>query len=62
RALGIARDYVENCEGFGMRLADRESVQLMLGDVAMQIELGRLLTMRAAWTLDQGDKARKEVS
>ena len=62
RALGIARDYVENREGFGMRLADRESVQLMLGDVAMQIELGRLLTMRAAWTLDQGDKARKEVS
>ena len=62
RALGIARDYVETREGFGMRLADRESVQLMLGDVAMQIELGRLLTMRAAWTLDQGDKARKEVS
>ena len=61
-ALGIARDYVETREGFGMRLADRESVQLMLGDVAMQIELGRLLTMRAAWTLDQGDKARKEVS
>jgi acyl-CoA dehydrogenase len=62
RALGIARDYVETREGFGMRLADRESVQLMLGDVAMQIELGRLLTMRAAWTLDQGNKARKEVS
>jgi acyl-CoA dehydrogenase len=62
RALGIARDYVETREGFGTRLADRESVQLMLGDVAMQIELGRLLTMRAAWTLDQGDKARKEVS
>jgi acyl-CoA dehydrogenase len=62
RALGIARDYVETREGFGIRLADRESVQLMLGDVAMQIELGRLLTMRAAWTLDQGEKARKEVS
>jgi acyl-CoA dehydrogenase len=62
RALAIARDYVESREGFGIKLADRESVQLMLGDVAMQIELGRLLTMRAAWALDQGDKARKEVS
>ena len=28
----------------------------------MQIEIGRLLTMRAAWALDQGDYARKEVS
>ena len=28
----------------------------------MQIEIGRLLTMHAAWKLDQGDRARKEVS
>ena len=28
----------------------------------MQIEIGRLLTMRAAWALDQGGFARKEVS
>lgn len=62
RSLAIARDYVENREGFGQKLADRESVQLMLGDAALQIEIGRLLTMRAAWALDQGDKARKEVS
>ncbi len=62
RAMRIAQDYVQNREGFGIRLAERESVQLMLGDVAMQIDLGRLLTMRAAWALDQGDKARKQVS
>ena len=28
----------------------------------MQIEIGRLLVMNAAWKLDQGDRARKEVS
>ena len=28
----------------------------------MQIEIGRLLVMKAAWKLDQGDCARKEVS
>jgi acyl-CoA dehydrogenase len=28
----------------------------------MEIEIGRLLTMHAAWKLDQGDFARKEVS
>ncbi len=45
-----------------MRLAERESVQLMLGGLAMDIEIGRLLVMRAAWELDQGRFARKEVS
>jgi acyl-CoA dehydrogenase len=28
----------------------------------MDIQIGRLLTMHAAWKLDQGDFARKEVS
>ena len=49
-------------EGFGIKLADRESVQIKLGEVAHQIQIGRLLTMHAAWKLDQGDRARKEVS
>ncbi|MEM7177988.1 MAG: acyl-CoA dehydrogenase family protein [Pseudomonadota bacterium] len=62
RCLDIARAYVEDREGFGIKLAERESVQLMLGEAAMGIEIGRLLTMRAAWTLDQGSKARQEVS
>ena len=44
------------------KLAERESVQLMLGEAAMGIEVGRLLTVKAAWALDRGEKARKEVS
>jgi acyl-CoA dehydrogenase len=62
RSLEIARAYVAEREGFGIRLADRETVQLKLGEAAMAIEVGRMLTMRAAWALDQGSKARKEVS
>lgn len=62
RSLAIAREYVARRESGGVRLIDRESVQTKLGEVAMQIEIGRLLTMRAAWALDQGDYARKEVS
>lgn len=62
RSLEIARAYVGEREGFGMKLAERESVQLMLGEAAMGIEVGRLLTMKAAWALDRGEKARKEVS
>jgi acyl-CoA dehydrogenase len=37
-------------------------VQIKLGEVAQQIQIGRLLTMHAAWMLDQGGRARKEVS
>jgi acyl-CoA dehydrogenase len=62
KSLGIAREYVQTRESGGMRLADRESVQAMLGEAAMQIQIGRLLTMQAAARLDEGDFARKEVS
>jgi acyl-CoA dehydrogenase len=62
RCLEIARLYAAERHGFGVRLADRESIQMMIGDIAMQIEIGRLLVMKAAWALDNGSFARKEVS
>ncbi|MDH3317294.1 MAG: acyl-CoA dehydrogenase family protein [Gammaproteobacteria bacterium] len=62
RSLEIATDYVQEREAFGSKLAERESVQWLLGEAAMDIQVGRLLTMHAAWKLDQGDFARKEVS
>jgi len=62
RALEICTPYVKERVSFGTKLADHEGVQWMLGEAAMDIEIGRLLTMHAAWKLDQGDFARKEVS
>ena len=62
RCVEIAQDYAARREGFGVRLAERESVQVMLGDLAMQIEVGRLLVMKAAWEIDRGGFAQKEVS
>jgi acyl-CoA dehydrogenase len=62
RAMEIAGDYVSRRESFGQVLAEREGVQWLLGEAAMRIQVGRLLTMHAAWKLDQGDFARKEVS
>ena len=62
RSLEIAGDYVREREAFGAALATRESVQWMLGEVAMSIQTGKLLTMQAAWKLEQGDFARREVS
>jgi len=62
RSMEIATAYISEREGFGIKLAERESVQLLLGEVAKEIHIGRLLVMNAAWKLDQGDFARKEVS
>ncbi|WP_118134753.1 acyl-CoA dehydrogenase family protein [Oceanicella sp. SM1341] len=62
RALEIGEAHVRERIAFGTPLAAHESVQTLLGEAAMQIEIGRLLTMKAAWKLEQGDFARKEVS
>lgn len=62
RCVEIATTYAHERFAFGERLSNRESIQIMLGDLAMQIEMGRLLVMKAAWALDQGSYARKEVS
>ena len=62
RALEIAGEYVSEREAFGHKLIERESVQMKLGQATMAIHTGRLLVMNAAWKLDQGDFARKEVS
>jgi acyl-CoA dehydrogenase len=62
RCLEIAGDYISTREGFGVRLADRESVQVKMGEVAAEIAIGRLMVMHAAWKLDQGERAAKEIS
>ncbi|MAQ85504.1 MAG: acyl-CoA dehydrogenase [Maritimibacter sp.] len=62
KCVEIATEYAQRREGFGQKLIERESIRMMFGDLAMQIEMGRLLVMKAAWALDQGSFARKEVS
>lgn len=62
RCVEIASGYAAERSGFGLRLAERETVQVKLGNLAAMIETGRLLTMRAAWLLDRGDRAKSAIS
>jgi acyl-CoA dehydrogenase len=62
RALDIAEGHVKQRQAFGQKLIAHEGVQWMLGEAALNVQTGRLLTMQAAWRLDQGGRARKEVS
>lgn len=61
QALGIAQgafnralDYVKGREQFGVKLADLQINQHKLADMATKIELARLITYKAAWSIDQG--------
>lgn len=62
RCMEIAAAYVAERYAFGEKLAEKESVRMMLGEMAKDIQIGRLLTMHAAWLIDQGQQAQKEVS
>jgi acyl-CoA dehydrogenase len=62
RALEIALPYVRERKSFGAALIEHESVQGAIGEAATAIDIGRLLTMRAALLLDRGSFARKEIS
>ena len=62
RSLEIAQEYIGRRMSGGKRLADRESVQLLMGEAAMQVRIGRLLVMHAASKLDAGAMARNELS
>lgn len=62
RCVEISSAYIAERESFGVKLADRESIQIAMGKVAREIQISRLLVMNTAWKLDQGDWARKEIS
>jgi acyl-CoA dehydrogenase len=62
RSLEIAGEYIARRMSGGRSLAERESVQLLMGDAALQVRIGRLLVMHAASKLDAGAMARNELS
>lgn len=62
RALEIAAERAQNREAFGKRLADHEAIQWMLADSATEIHAGHIMTLHAAWLIDQGQDSRHYTS
>jgi alkylation response protein AidB-like acyl-CoA dehydrogenase len=56
-ALDQAVKYMKERTAFGKRLAEFNGLQGMVADLATQIEMARLLTLRAAWLKDEGRPA-----
>jgi len=56
-ALEFATDYARERVQFGRPIAEHQAVAFRLADMALRVDASRLLTWRAAETLDAGERA-----
>jgi alkylation response protein AidB-like acyl-CoA dehydrogenase len=56
-AVDQAVKYMQQRTAFGKTLAEFNGLQGMIAEVATEVEVARLLTLRAAWLKDQGQPA-----
>jgi acyl-CoA dehydrogenase len=61
-AMELAIQYSKKRIQFGVPIAQHQSVQFMLADMARDIEAARLLVYKAAWLADQGIRNSKEAA
>jgi len=63
RAFDMMCERALSREAFGSKLAGHETVQNWIADSAAEMEAARLMTLHAAWMIDQGgpSAARKEI-
>ncbi|MFF0281081.1 acyl-CoA dehydrogenase family protein [Rhodococcus aetherivorans] len=58
RLIQMGVDYANTRQTFGKPIGERQAIQWMLADSAVEVDAARLLTLRAAWVGDQGGDAR----
>jgi acyl-CoA dehydrogenase len=58
RALDMMIDYSQHRVTFGRPLADRQAIQFMIADSAMELHAARLMVYECAWRHDRGDDVR----
>lgn len=59
RALDMMIEYSQIRVTFGRPLADRQAIQFMIADSAMELHAARLLVHECAWRHDQGEDVRQ---
>lgn len=57
-----AMTYAQQRTTFGKPLVAHQAIEMMLADCAMDIYAAKAILMHAAWKVDRGDKATKELS
>jgi alkylation response protein AidB-like acyl-CoA dehydrogenase len=61
-AFEVARDYAKERHAFGGPIAAKQAIAFKLADMAIEIDGARLLAWEAAWRLDRGLDACREVT
>ena len=62
RSFDLMVNYAMERKTRGKTLSEYQTIQNFVADSAAEIASARLLTLHAAWKLDQGEDARKEIS
>ena len=60
--LDTSKKYAQERTQFAQPIANFQAVQFMLADMAVEVEAARLLTYKAAYRADKGDKFTREAS
>ncbi len=58
RSLEMAMDYARQRVTFGQALAERQAIQFMIADSAIELRAARLMIYETAWQYDQGQDVR----
>jgi len=59
RALEMMMDYAQNRVTFGKPLSERQIIQFMIADSAMEVHAARLMVSECAWRYDRGENVRE---
>ncbi len=62
RSLEMSIEYAKQRSTFGRPLADRQAIQWMLADSAIELHAARLVVHDCAWKYDQGRDVRQETA
>ncbi|RNF40220.1 acyl-CoA dehydrogenase family protein [Planococcus salinus] len=62
KLIELSASYAKERQQFGKPIADNQAIQWMLADMATETEAARMLTLKAAYMIDDGKKVIKEAS
>ncbi len=62
RMMEMSIEHAKNRVTFGQPLSDRQAIQWMIADSAVEIEATKWITLRAAWLADRGQDNRHQAA
>ncbi|QDI90315.1 acyl-CoA dehydrogenase [Salicibibacter halophilus] len=62
KLIDLSIEYAEERKQFGKPISQQQAIQWMLAEMETETEAAKTMTYRAAWLIDQGEKAIKDSS